>query len=228
VEFDAPKRLGGVKKLLGANSIHLEVANGDATQNKEYCSKEGDVAFELGASGGHQGARNDLSGIQDALRGGASIADISQSHFEVFVRYHRGIERAVALQATPRSWRTQVVYIYGPPGIGKSRRAHAESDALCGGRVSRVNDPTLQWFDGWTAGHKGVVIDDFAGEAKVAMLLRLLDRYPMKVPVKGGFLEWNPRIVWITSNYSLEHWYGHLGVHYTALERRIDEILHME
>ncbi len=93
------------------------------------------------------------------------------------------------------------MWIYGPTGSGKSRRAHRESEALCPGSVLWLPDQSLRWFDGYN-GHKGLVLDDFTGDAELPFLLRLLDRYPLKVPIKGGFMEFVGRIVWITSNFS--------------------------
>jgi len=43
------------------------------------------------------------------------------------------------------------------------------------------------------------VFDDFrAGEIKFNWLLRLLDRYHLNVPIKGGFTAWTPKYIFIT------------------------------
>jgi hypothetical protein len=221
-QCNSPWRLGRCKRIPGLSRAHFEKAKGTGLQNKQYCTKES-CWLELGSIS-HQGKRNDLLEVKRSIDQGKSIADLAQLHFDTFVKYSRGIILAANLLMGPRNWRTQVIYLYGPTETGKSKLAHDESLALTGGSACWLSDPTLQWFDGWMPGRKGVVIDDFDGSPKLPLLLRLFDRYPMKVPIKGGFLEWNPRIVWITSNYSLEHWYGTQGEHYNALKRRIDEI----
>lgn len=228
LELRTPRRLNGVKDLLGNNGVHLETARGTAVQASEYCKKDGDVLVEFGTLGGSQGSRNDLAQVEELVRAGADAGTIAANCFGPFIKYHRGIERAISALAVPRDWRTQVVWFFGPTGSGKTRRAHAESQALCGGSVSWIADSTLTWFDGYRTNSKGVVLDDFDGRAPLALLLRIFDRYPMRVPIKGNFLEWNPRIVWVTSNMHPEDLYGDRGEHFRALLRRIDEITKIE
>jgi len=45
-----------------------------------------------------------------------------------------------------------------------------------------------------------MLIDDYRGEGSYAFLLRLLDRYPMQLPVKGGFVVLQAVRIYITSN----------------------------
>jgi len=217
-------RLGGVKRLLGIDRGHFEIARGDDGAASDYCKKDNDFV-EIGELPvDHSGSRTDLVSMQASIDAGESIRSVAEAHFGTYIRYFRGIERYQSLRAIPRSWRTQVVYFWGPPGSGKTRAAYDEAQRLCGGSVCFVHDQTLQWFNGWCPNTKGVILDDFDGRPSIALLLRLFDRYPLQVPVKGSYLEWNPRIVWITSNYSIDYWYGASGTHYEALLRRIDDV----
>lgn len=227
VEFGRRTRLGAAKQILGNPRIHMEIAIAQADQNIEYCSKEDENPFIVGHRTQRQGRRNDLLEVQSAIRSGSTLKTISDQYFATFVKYHRGIERSIALLAEPRTHRTQVVYLYGPTGTGKTRYAFKEGMDLSGGSLCFLPDHTLQWFDGYETNIKVVIIDDFDGTAKLSFLLRLFDRYYLRVPVKGGFKEWNPRIVYITSNYPLDYWYKTDGEHYNALLRRIDEIHYM-
>lgn len=111
------------------------------------------------------------------------------------------------LRAGRRQWRTQVVWLWGSTGSGKSRRAWDEANNLCQGSVASVADSSLKWFEPY-AGHKGAIFDDFDGSAPLPLLLRLFDRYPMDVAIKGEFVSWVPRIVWVTSNYHPRHFYA--------------------
>lgn len=91
----------------------------------------------------------------------------------------------------------------GPTGVGKTRWAYE-------------HDPTLypkpnghKWFDGYL-GHKTALFDDFRGDASgitYSFLLQLLDRYPLRVEVKGGMVEWVPETIIITSNDDPRYWY---------------------
>jgi hypothetical protein len=38
-------------------------------------------------------------------------------------------------------------------------------------------------------------------------MLKLLDRYPFRVPVKGGYVQWVPKIIYLTSNLDPTTWY---------------------
>lgn len=227
VELDRPSRLGALKRLLGTERPHLERAVGTADQNITYCSKEGNIVVRVGTTGPQrQGGRTDLLAVKELLDSGGSIGDVAERHFAQFVQYRRSFQAYLDLRRVPRTWRTQVSWIWGPTGSGKSRRALQEGEALSGGDLAWIADQTLQWFEPY-GGHKGAVFDDFAGGAPLPLLLRLFDRYPMQVAIKGGFVQWSPRIVWVTSNLSPFELYGH-HPQFPALERRLDEIIHLE
>lgn len=223
VMFMRKKALGGCKRELGSDRIHVEISRGTPTQASEYCKKDGDyVEFGEIERVRTQGSRTDLARVQDLLRAGTPLSEVADQEFRTFIRYHRGIALYASLRITRRSWRTQVVWFHGPTGTGKSRRAYTESMALCNGSVAYIADPSLKWLDPYS-GEKGVVLDDFDGTAPISMLLRLFDRYPLRVPIKGGFVEFSARIVWITSNFTPEHLYGG-SPQYDALRRRLDEV----
>jgi len=226
LELGRSRRLGGVKQLLGSDRFHLEKARGTGLEASQYCKKEGDY-FEVGTLGPGQGARTDLDEVKSMLDAGAPLGQVAEQHFSTFIRYHKGFALYRSLVVSSRGWRTQCVWYWGSTGTGKTRLAYSEASRLGNEDVWLSSDPTLRWFDGYT-GQKTVILDDFGEGVPITLLLRLLDRYPFKVPVKGGFSEWIPRIVWITSNYSPSKFYGHMDEHYRALERRIDEIRYFE
>nr|WPR18589.1 MAG: replication polyprotein [Chemarfal virus 58] len=216
-----PSRMRSVKELIGNNSVHVEAAKGSPEQAASYCRKDGDVFLEFGELP-VKGKRNDLQEVKRALDNGSDMRDIADNNFTIFCQYRRALEAYISLRIMPRSWRTQVIWLYGATGTGKSLRAHGESVQLCGGDVAWVSDPSLTWFDGY-GGQKGAIFDDFAGIPAISFLLRLWDRYPLRVPIKGGFVEWCPRIVWVTSNRSPRSFYG-TDFQWAALKRRIDEV----
>lgn len=227
VMFLRKKALGGCKRELGSARIHAEIARGTPAQAAEYCKKDGDfVEYGEVERVRTQGTRTDLARVQDLLRAGTPLSEVADQEFRTFVRYHRGIALYASLRIARRSWRTQVVWFHGPTGSGKSRRAYSESMALCNGSVSYIGDASLKWFDPYN-GEKGVVLDDFDGTAPISILLRLFDRYPLRVPIKGGFVEFSARIIWITSNFTPGDLYGSQP-QYEALLRRLDEITLIE
>lgn len=94
---------------------------------------------------------------------------------------------------------------------------HVESDDLY--NTFCLKTP---WFDGYS-GHKVALLDECgAGMMNVNILKRILDRYPMDVPVKGGHVRWNPETIVMTSNDPLEEWYPGLSrENLLALKRRM-------
>jgi hypothetical protein len=200
---------------------HIESAKGSPNQNREYCRKQEDEEhgnfFEWGNLPGGKGQRSDLAGVVESIKSGKRLREIADEHPVCFLRYSRGINALRMLYSEPRDWETEVFVLYGKTGSGKTREAWevlCEKDAFFYGSGG--------WFDGYDE-HRNVIFDDFGGhEFKITYLLKLLDRYPMWVPIKGGFVQWKPKRIVITSNYAPDEWYpGAKDEHRAALIRRI-------
>lgn len=220
------RRLGGVKKLPGLARAHFEPARGDVQSNRNYCSKEGNYR-EFGRAVSPR-ERTDLSEVKDLLDAGGDIRAVAREHFETFIRYDRALEKYASFCSKPRKWRTQVVWFWGATGSGKSRLAHQEAEGLSNGDYCVLADNTLKWFHPY-AGNRVVVLDDYAGEASITQLLRLWDPYPMQVPIKGGFVNWCPRIMYVTSNQSpMSIFRDAAQEHIKAVFRRIDLIVNFK
>lgn len=57
------------------------------------------------------------------------------------------------------------------------------------------------WYD-------AVVFDDFRADVcELHYLLQLLDGYPLDVPIKGGFVAWRPKRIYITAPFRPEDTY---------------------
>lgn len=88
----------------------------------------------------------------------------------------------------------RVVFCFGETGAGKTRSVWAE----CADGDIWASSVDLAWFDGYF-GQKSVLLDDFRdSQASFSWLLKVLDRYPLQVPVKGGFVSWSPERIYIT------------------------------
>lgn len=125
-----------------------------------------------------------------------------------------------------------VRWYYGDTGAGKTKRCWEEAKAKYGGDIW-VSHTTDQWFDGYN-GQKGVILDDIRSATwRFAELLRLTDRYPIDVPIKGGFRKWVPETIWITAPVEPRELYRNYqtGEPYDGieqLERRITTLEHLE
>ena len=220
INLQKPMRFSTIKQRLDSR-IHIEKANGSDEQNQEYCKKAGDF-FEEGTPQ-YAGKRNDLDAAISAISTGeiTNLQDVAERHAAVFVKYHRGI--AALLQAlqpvAPRNFKTEVYYLWGPPGTGKSRRALEEATEKCG--TSIYYKPRGLWWDGYNQ-HTGVIIDDFYGWIKYDEILKICDRYPYKVQIKGGFQEFTSKYIWITSNVSIDQVYRFSDYNSAAFERRCE------
>jgi hypothetical protein len=72
-------------------------------------------------------------------------------------------------------------------------------------------------------------MDEFAGrmnKVELTFLLQLLDRYPVSAPVKGAFIWWRPRVIFITTNYRPCDWYDWKDrmSSFVALKRRVTRV----
>lgn len=103
-----------------------------------------------------------------------------------------GIQR-YRMEKNRRREMPEVKWYYGPTGTGKTRLAVAE-----GGRDYWISGNNLRWFDGYE-GQATAILDDIrTNSCPFNFLLRLLDRYPLTVEIKGGFTLWNPKTIIIT------------------------------
>jgi len=196
--------------------------NSNGIKASTYCKKEGDF-WEKGVldpSSG-QGKRSDILQVQAAIREGMPISQLAEEHFSSFVRYNRGIREYYNLRSEPRSWVCTVSVIWGRTGLGKTGQLYRNYPDI-------YTHPGDRWFDGYE-GQIRALFDDYDGSVfKLSYLLRLLDRYPMRVPIKGGFVNWAPREIFITSNFSPTRWYPHASEeHIEAMFRRFTSIVEM-
>lgn len=197
---------------------HIEPMRGTHQEASDYCKKDGDFA-EYGTIPS-PGKRTDIEDLVQRARDSKSITTIADEYPNLFIRHASGIRSwfhtASILQ--PRSWKSEVTVLFGHPGTGKSKLAWESASAI--GRV--YYKPNGEWWDGYDS-HESVIIDDFYGNYPFHDLLKCLDRYPHKVPIKGGFAEFVPKYIWITSNRAASTWYNWEKVgEASALLRRID------
>lgn len=232
-EFKKQMRLGAAKDLLGGTTVHIERRRGTAAEAIAYCHKD-DTRAPDGERVEHgtpkvtnQGARRDLEAFKDAVVGGKRKRDLIDEHYIVMAKYPR-FYQDLQFKRPRREEPPNVILYYGETGLGKSRAvydAHGESDDLY---VTPLSNGTA-WYDGYD-GHPIVLIDDFAGGAShmsLTTLLRLLDRYPVQVPTKGGHTWFHPDTIYVTTNIHPAEWYKweKRETQYPALQRRFTSVV---
>lgn len=216
-------RFSTVKKRLGID-CHAASSRGSPAQNRSYCSKPDTAVantFEEFGTIGQQGCRSDIKAVVDMVLEGKTNGEIIDAHPEVYLRMHRGInvvrrdkmpERKISDPAPAVMWR------WGPPGVGKSRWVYDNFDAK---DIYDKPDAT-RWFDGYT-GQKVMIINEFefSKEFSREYLLRLCDRYPIRVQVKGDYVPFTASTIILTSNDHPKKIIGD-DAHWSRWERRIN------
>jgi hypothetical protein len=211
LETEKKITFSGLRKKLALPRLALMVANGTAEQNLTYCSKE--MKPWIFGHPMSPGKRNDLDHIKDLMDDGARMKDVAEADFPTFIRYERNLSkyRAIVLQSEEYN-PPEVVVLYGIPGSGKTRYVHDKHEDIWAW-------PGKEWFCGYD-GHEVALFDDFDGrDFSYRLLLRVLDRYRIIVPTKGGHVPWRPKYIYLTTNVYPTEWYSLADT--SALLRRI-------
>lgn len=228
LELKKPWRSKRAVTLIG-DGAHVEKRRGTRESAREYCLKEESRhrgPFEFGEwTRGGAGRRNDILALKEAVKEGKSEKEIADEFFGDYLRYHKGIRRYIGLQIEPRDFKTQVHILWGDAGTGKTKYVYDTFGAKHVYDVPRPNGGSV-WFDGLRGDHRVCLLDDFYGWVPLHLLLKLGDRYPLQLPIKGGMVEFRCEHLFITSNKPWIEWYrwDEFGVALKeAFMRRIDE-----
>jgi len=225
-EFSSPVKLGGVKKIHAR--AHWEVRRGTREQARDYCVKEDsriEGPWEFGEWGQTRGQRTDLEALYKAARTMSTLQEVAEAFPASYMRHYKAVRHVRQLKAFDKPKREkplEVFLYYGPPGTGKTRRAYEEAPDLYAIPLGKQ-----LWFDNY-AGEPIVLIDDFSGSLRLVDTLRMFDRYPIQVPVKGDFVWWCPERIYVTSNVHPRNWYNYStrADSYAALTRRFTKVIH--
>ena len=219
-----PKSLGGMIKFFAKTilaGMHIEICKGTELQNGFYCKKEGRDFVEIGERP-TQGTRTDLSDTRKLLKKTGKMRDIVE-----FTENYQAIktsEKYLTYKEPGRDFKPMVYWVYGSTGVGKSRIARRFSDP----DDTWVSNGNLKWWDGYD-GHKYVILDDFRGShCSFDYLLRVLDRYQMRVECKGGSRQLRATHMFITSDRRPEECYSVEDGRLDQLLRRVDNIVNLK
>lgn len=218
--LNKPQRLSYVSKLLP--HAHLEPTRSAAAN--EYVFKDEtcvdiDTRFEFGDLPFKRNSKVDWQ-KQYSLAKKGLLDDMDPS---VLIK-HYGNVRRIQVDNIPLKHRgIQTVNVFiGGSGLGKSRRAWHEAEALQRQGLSIYEKmPDTKWWDGYS-GEQVIVLDEFTGKVSIGHLLRWFDRYPCKVEYKGGCTYLATTHWFITTNLPLDRWFSDITPeHMDALKRRV-------
>lgn len=228
-----PVRLSQVKTWF-INNPHIEKCQGTHDECVKYCSKEEtrqngpfyypDMATVLSHE---QGKRYDISDMFAMIKAGKSELEVAEANPGAYARSIRAVQRYTQLLNAPK-FRDQisVTVKYGIPGTGKSKTAWEEAMLLVDGDLSKIYaKQSGDWWDGYV-NQPVVIFDDFYGGTRYSELLKVLDRYPVSVQIKGGYVSMTATTFFFTSNSHPIDWYSGIKdkVDLNALKRRITAI----
>jgi len=220
VEFNSPAKFSTLQRL-GFIS-HWEIRKRTAKQASDYCKKEDPDFVEEGTIS-QQGARHDLAAVRDAIvEQGASFREVAAEFPSV--NAHRTAQTLLTYFEPKRRFKPTITWIYGPTGVGKSHRAEELAYGITDD-LDQIHTQTgrSKWWDGYDA-HTVVIIEELRKEfCDFADFLVLIDRYPHKIEVKGGFRQMRSRHMFITSSKPPELMW-HTDEDINQLLRRIDNI----
>lgn len=224
IEFDTSMRFSKVKDLLTqwGGVPHLEKRRGTRDQARDYCQKEESRLsgpFEAGEWATSQGKRTDLHDAADTLQTTRDLSEVARAHPVQWIRYYRGFESLFSRTMGRREAPPTVHLLYGTTGSGKTRWAYQGYPDLY------RKAPDTKWFDGYE-GQATVLLDDFVGAASkmsLSYLLQLLDRYDIRVEIKGSYVPLLATTIIITTNIHPRKWYDYSTreEQYKALARRV-------
>lgn len=171
-----------------------------------YCQKEKTRIGGPWTIGEFVKRGNKMNQIKEDILDGATEKQIMLDHIGMYIRYSTGIRRARALMTKERTEITQITWIWGASGSGKS--TYARKLAYAGDRSVFYKHPTNKWFDGYEQ-EDVVVIDDYKGALYPALLFNLGgNKHPMKVEIKCGSTDFCATEIIITSVKHPCHCYG--------------------
>ncbi|MDE6259645.1 MAG: hypothetical protein K2M42_02090 [Oscillospiraceae bacterium] len=231
-------RFSTVKSLFP--TAHIEPAQGTSEENRAYIQKSGKWAkgekAETSIPGTFEewgecpierpGERTDLAILYEYIKDGLSNFEIMERNPDYMLNLER-IERArqaVREQQYRETFRQlETTYIWGPTGVGKTRKV-METHGYSG--VYRVTDYAHP-FDSY-AGEEVLLLDEYASNFKIRDLLNYLDGYPLTLPARYSNRVACYTTCYIISNLCLSRQYPEVQYEspatYAALLRRIQKV----
>lgn len=237
--LEHPTRFSTIKRRFP--TAHIDRAEGTASECRDYVQKSGKWADSDKAETSipstfeewgelpieRQGERTDLALLYQMIKDGMSNYEIMEANPDYLVSLDR-IERArqaVREQQYRETFRRlEVIYIWGPTGVGKTRSVMEKYgySSIC--RITDYDHP----FESYT-GEDVLLFDEYSSNFKIRDLLNYLDGYPLTLPARYSNRVACYTKVYIISNLCLFQQYTNEQYHspttFAALLRRINKVV---
>lgn len=198
-------------------NTRIRKAKGNALQNYNYCSKEGDFV-EIGTRP-KQGARTDLLTVKKAVKEGSSVRTIIEKH-AVNYQSIKMAETMMKYFERKRTWRPEVIWLWGATGTGKTEHAKR----LCNNDYC-MSQSNSKWWNEYDA-HENVIIDEIREDwIPFKDLLGLLGEHAYTIETKGGTRQFLAKKIIITAPVKPQVMFALIPEDICQLLRRIDKII---
>lgn len=145
-----------------------------------------------------------------------------------FCKYHKAVDRvrsAVQKQNgrwTPERVPIEVIIHQGKSGAGKTRAVYTDNDP---DQVYPMFSYKPEWWCGYEM-EEIVLFDEFVGQISAPRMLRLLDNYPLRLPIKGGSVTNGYSKIYLCSNTPWQEWWPDMSdEHKEAFRRRVTKVI---
>lgn len=176
-------------------SAHVESIIGTWSQLMDYVEKtmsEENPKLDWGQTPSRVKDTNPMQSIKAMIDSGADPRELWEEHFPQMLRCYKGVNRYRNVTASRENRQVEVIWLFGETGTGKSH-------ACPRGFSAYWKPPGDKWFDGYL-GEEIVVLDEFRKTWWFfSYMLRLLDENPLQVAVKGGYVPFKAKTIWITA-----------------------------
>lgn len=218
LELDRNMRLSFLQKNINGRATWL-IRLGTQQQAIDYCTKEDTrdpdtKPFERGEKANANGVRKtqNSASVLDCDRRAELIDKVRRKEIRIsdissFEMQDRALMQTLEVVckdlAGPLREDLRVITIIGPTGVGKSWSVHKLfPEGVC----KWINGNSGCWFS--EVDKEVCLFDEFAGQIAIERFLKLIDKYPMQIEVKGGMRPCYWRTVFICSNVTPECWYN--------------------
>lgn len=181
-----------------------------------YCLKVDSIKV-VNQNNTHQGSRRDIDAAYDAVEADVPLGDFCRTArpgIQAIATY----KAAKFAMAMPRAIEDlDVIWCWGPTGSGKSHWAWTTYPEL-------FSVDSAKWWDGYE-GEETILFDEFRSDQMPwSRLLKLTDKYPMKIETKGSWVQAQYKRVIITAPMPPQEMYANLGEDVRQLLRRITQV----
>lgn len=154
-----------------------------------------------------------MDNIKAMIDAGATDLEIAQANFNIYVSKYSGLQRYRLLIAPKRQLDKppEVIILAGSTGTGKSYWAQQHFP-------NAYWKAKNLWFDNYQ-GEKEIIFDEFYGWLPFDLTLRICDKYPLQVEIKGGSTQFLAETIIFTTNKDPKQWWKEC--YFDAFKRRV-------